>query len=304
MDRRKLIAALAGEPYAAFGTGSPGEEAQKPSGLAALFGGAYNALGDLSKRAFGASETMRNEGTYNPAPMVEAAMLPMGTGAVAGVPMRAGEAVLGAGPIRAYHGSPYDFDQFAVSKIGTGEGAQAYGHGLYFAENEKVAKSYRDALATVDNGKMYEVNIKSDPTHMLDWDKPLRDQPTISAKLPEDLQQKIKQSGEQSKNDWGDLGVGSAPEDYATGQSLYKMLQTTDPAEASNYLKGLGVPGIKYFDQASRTAGEGSRNYVVFDDNLVEIMRKYGLAGLPAAGVAYGAAQDQPRGLAAINTQL
>jgi hypothetical protein len=102
MDRAKLIAALIGEqPNAAFGTGSPGEEAQKPSGLAALFGGAYNALGDISKRAFGASETMRTEGTYDPTPMVEAAMLPMGTGAVAGVPMRAGEAVLGSGLLRS-----------------------------------------------------------------------------------------------------------------------------------------------------------------------------------------------------------
>jgi hypothetical protein len=45
--------------------------------------------------------------------------------------------------IKAYHGSPYDFDKFDLSKIGTGEGAQAYGHGLYFAENPKVAESYR-----------------------------------------------------------------------------------------------------------------------------------------------------------------
>lgn len=48
--------------------------------------------------------------------------------------------------IKAYHGSPYDFDNFSQEKIGTGEGAQAYGHGLYFAENEGVARSYRDAL--------------------------------------------------------------------------------------------------------------------------------------------------------------
>ena len=33
--------------------------------------------------------------------------------------------------IRAFHGSPHDFDAFDLSKIGTGEGAQAYGHGLY-----------------------------------------------------------------------------------------------------------------------------------------------------------------------------
>lgn len=49
--------------------------------------------------------------------------------------------------IRAYHGSPYDFDRFDASKIGTGEGAQAYGHGLYFAGEEDVAKHYRDTLS-------------------------------------------------------------------------------------------------------------------------------------------------------------
>lgn len=48
--------------------------------------------------------------------------------------------------IRAYHGSPHDFDRFDASKIGTGEGGQAYGHGLYFAGNEDVARSYRDSL--------------------------------------------------------------------------------------------------------------------------------------------------------------
>ncbi len=48
--------------------------------------------------------------------------------------------------IRAYHGSPYDFDRFDASRIGSGEGAQAYGYGLYFAGSEDVARSYRDSL--------------------------------------------------------------------------------------------------------------------------------------------------------------
>jgi hypothetical protein len=41
--------------------------------------------------------------------------------------------------IKAYHSSPHDFDAFDLSKIGTGEGAQVYGHGLYFAENPQVS---------------------------------------------------------------------------------------------------------------------------------------------------------------------
>ena len=46
-----------------------------------------------------------------------------------------------------WHGSPHKFDKFDSSKIGTGEGAQAYGHGLYLAENPAVAKDYQSALA-------------------------------------------------------------------------------------------------------------------------------------------------------------
>ena len=57
--------------------------------------------------------------------------------------------------ITAYHGSPHSFDQFDMSKIGTGEGAQAYGHGLYFADSEDTAKSYRDSL-TANNKWMYD----------------------------------------------------------------------------------------------------------------------------------------------------
>lgn len=53
--------------------------------------------------------------------------------------------------IIAYHGTPHDFEQFDASKIGTGEGAQAYGHGLYFAQNEDVAKGYRDDLSKSSN---------------------------------------------------------------------------------------------------------------------------------------------------------
>ena len=49
--------------------------------------------------------------------------------------------------ITAYHGSPHDFEKFDSSKIGTGEGAQAYSHGLYFAESEPIAQHYRDALS-------------------------------------------------------------------------------------------------------------------------------------------------------------
>ncbi|MCF7791189.1 MAG: hypothetical protein K9M56_04240 [Victivallales bacterium] len=48
--------------------------------------------------------------------------------------------------VTAYHGSPYSFDQFTADKIGTGEGAQAFGWGLYFTSQEDVAKFYAEKL--------------------------------------------------------------------------------------------------------------------------------------------------------------
>jgi hypothetical protein len=56
---------------------------------------------------------------------------------------------LGSARKRAYHGTPHKVDKFSTSKIGTGEGAQAYGWGLYFAESEGVAANYQKELGGV-----------------------------------------------------------------------------------------------------------------------------------------------------------
>jgi hypothetical protein len=46
-----------------------------------------------------------------------------------------------------WHGSPHVFERFDLGKLGTGEGAQAYGSGMYVAQNPSVAKGYQDTLA-------------------------------------------------------------------------------------------------------------------------------------------------------------
>lgn len=273
--------------------------------------------------------------------------------------------------ITAYHGSPHDFEKFSTAKIGTGEGAQAYGHGLYFADLPEVSRGYRDQVAVAGRltgepldtdmriggklvtdvyaaierqaarmpakaaeplyerlsaleslmqhgdalgvqeaaqagqvspealawfqkdiapnftrkGKLFEVNIKSEPEKFLDWDKPLSQQSeSVQSALAElDPDQWHPSGGDYDANE--------------TGQSVYHRLWETriksgaakpakiKQAEVSAALAKKGIPGIKYLDQGSRAAGEGSRNYVVFDDQLVDILKKYGLL-LPAAGLA------------------
>ena len=61
--------------------------------------------------------------------------------------------------LRAYHGSPHRFDRFSMDKIGTGEGAQAFGHGLYMAGNPGVAKSYK-TTGPAGRALLDEVNAK------------------------------------------------------------------------------------------------------------------------------------------------
>ena len=45
-----------------------------------------------------------------------------------------------------YHGSPYKFNKFAQEKIGTGEGAQAFGYGHYLTESPDIAQQYASEL--------------------------------------------------------------------------------------------------------------------------------------------------------------
>src|SRR4030095_14574629 len=270
----------------------------------------------------------------------------------------------------------HEFEKFALEKIGTGEGAQAYGHGLYFAEKEGTAKAYRDALsrgstttsdgarywleqaggnveeavkqlrayappsretdAIVDYllhppGHMYEVHIKADPEHFLDWDKPLNEQSPpvqealrrlgfkspseplrrnyedairLAAKTPEDAEKAIRIAremmagqlplpGQYAHQHWESLekyapGVNhDAIHDIVatpgeSGEAIYDALRVPRTSRgndeaAARALREAGIKGIKYLDQGSRAAGEGSRNYVVFDDALIDILRKYGL---------------------------
>lgn len=63
----------------------------------------------------------------------------------------------------AWHGSPYDFDEFDLGAIGTGEGNQAHGWGLYFAKDKKIAENYRDILGAnsieiVTDKTKYKIN--------------------------------------------------------------------------------------------------------------------------------------------------
>ena len=249
-----------------------------------------------------------------------------------------------------WHGSPHAFDKFDMSKIGTGEGAQSYGHGLYLAEAQDVAKGYKEALsnpevvlrsgerisnpavgtnedvakawleeqflkgsetpfddaiarlnklkgaannpkqfegaadvlnqwknegATVDlGGSLYRVDLPDEQiAKMLDWDKPLSEQPEIMQTL-----RNSEAFGPQSPS-WAGAPEGLWEKNIGarTGSDFYlKNKWADDQAKGSAILYEAGIPGIQYLDQASRGAGDGTRNYVVFSDEIPQILERNG----------------------------
>ena len=295
-----------------------------------------------------------------------------------------------------FHGSPHKCDRFDSSKIGTGEGAQAYGHGLYLADSPAVAGGYKDRLSNdyvkpdgglehygdawnrafdavqsvkllpqdharaiasqvqtwVDSGKQaktflryneppagyedsyaaavnsfsglrknpgqfYKVNLPDEAiAKMLDWDKPLSQQaPEVRAALSRLIEpphtslppgykvQEIRALSEALGSPQfrpfvpgGDpmtmqtFGGSDAATNYALnqlnefrakptdlGRSLYNSI-SRNAADASAALRQAGIPGIRYLDGGSRSAGAGSSNYVIFPGNesLLSILERNG----------------------------
>lgn len=71
----------------------------------------------------------------------------------------------------AWHGTPHDFDKFSLHAIGTGEGAQAYGWGLYFAGDKAVAEYYKRILSPVKyevDGKEYKAEYHTHEKDIFD----------------------------------------------------------------------------------------------------------------------------------------
>ena len=81
----------------------------------------------------------------------------------------------------AWHGSPHDFDEFDLGAIGSGEGNQAHGWGLYFAKSKRVSDNYKKTLKKLHNSEtasLFKVDIPSEKT-MLDENIPFDKQPQI-----------------------------------------------------------------------------------------------------------------------------
>ena len=248
---------------------------------------------------------------------------------------------------RVFHGTPHrdiEKDGFKLNKIGTGEGAQAYGYGMYFAGRREVAEGYRknltrgperyfydgelafernaagapfdltnprtaaifyvandglagakkylasqgswgksvlEALQLLDpkkirveksSGQLYHAEIPED-SDLLDYDKPLSEQPEkvrdavnrIIDTAPYPLSESPRMAAE-----WREK-MPKSVENNRSMARFYRDLtdQLGAPALASQALNDAGIPGLRYLDGTSRSKGEGSANYVIWDENLL-----------------------------------
>lgn len=98
----------------------------------------------------------------------------------------------------AWHGSPHDFDTFDLGAIGTGEGNQVHGWGLYFAKDKKVSDLYRRELSLihdVDKGTLFKVDVPN-TKEMIDEQQSLN---ILSKETKQNLNAAINALPEQEK---------------------------------------------------------------------------------------------------------
>jgi GGDEF domain-containing protein len=139
------------------------------------------------------------------------------------------------------------------------------------ARSEKLIKEAKAKLALLDKyeiradkdsrrGRLYEVELAPEVEEYLDWDKPISEQ----SQTVRDLLAKHRVAH---------------PEAHSNQQGMHIYRQVVkdkgSPEAASRYLASIGIPGIRYLDGNSRGKGEGSYNYVLFRDDLIEIKSKF-----------------------------
>ena len=257
----------------------------------------------------------------------------------------------------------HELGAFDSSKIGTGEGAQAFGHGLYFAERKGTAADYQNILSAknkdseyqfflesniseadqkgdydrlelyeeamgtnspqdfrdvVDSykyesvdantrqlandvadeleaftkrdgtkpsfGALYEVKIKARQEEFLELDDVIGDQDQPFVERIFDSNPKLKGLLEDAQDYYTPVG------ENATGYSVFRVLQETfEPQEYARILNKAGIKGFKYKDAQTRFSPKGATyNYVVFDDKIVDIAKKYGVSLFAAGSISLG----------------
>ena len=228
----------------------------------------------------------------------------------------AGIAALDPNRVDAYHGSDKLFDRFSSDFRGTGAGAQQYGAGHYASSGDLTARdftprdeAYEEELLSLYNrlekggdevgaslvelamlhyrpsdfrkiadDPEYDVEVRKSASDMADWIE--RRNPNIghmykvTVPNPDEMLDWDKRGKDQTnfvKQILRDAGLYS---DEKGGRFMYMDASPLSSSyeAATERLKNAGIKGITYIDKNT-----GDRNYVVFDDDEIKIIDKFGI---------------------------
>jgi hypothetical protein len=309
-------------------------------------------LADMFNAAVRGGQMLRNEAPLTSEGIASIALDTLPSSAlVSGITRDA--AMAGPGTVlgmNVFHGTPNLFKpepsfpqgRPRLDKMGTGEGAQAYGPGFYTADVPTVAKTYQakvsamqggppptidgkpidwndpvetaafelarhngDRVAAADfharafsggdknravqilrseqklpevtlPGFLYKLDIPdADAAKLLDYDAPITEQPKEILQKIEPMIRAAKGYDPNTATQSNLSKIISAngnlrPE--VTGEMFFRGLAQDlggDEA-AADALRKIGIPGLKYLDQGSRDSGGGTRNFVVWDQDVLD----------------------------------
>jgi len=131
-------------------------------------------------------------------------------------------------------------------------------------------------------GGVYRLDIPDEVVpDLLDLDKGLDQQlPAVQERLNKVLKEfdpyDISKWPQESPETWA-LAASSSTAPVQTG-TYYKALRLAiGDDEAARLLEEVGIPGVKYLDAGSRAAGEGTRNFAIFAEDVLKRIKVLGL---------------------------
>lgn len=253
-----------------------------PDNAQAMYQGLLNAPQELAQLGGkGSAESVRNAYANpkqaNPQQWMDAGMELSGMAPVGGLLAHT-----------VYHGSPHKFSKFDMSKIGTGEGAQAYGHGLYMAESPDVAKSYLGAGSKQPDPK----------TDIHGWVKWMRgagiDEDVLVGMLKNDgiTTSKAKNIIQQSK----EIGTeGSFYKVDIPDEAIPKMLDWDKPLSEQSKEVQAAIKKSSFYKDGRKRFKETKQWYDDPSQKTGESLLKYlrtGTDDVAGGGNQYGVAED------------
>lgn len=167
--------------------------------------------------------------------------------------------------IKAYHGTPHDFDHFILKKAGSQNNAGDFGRGIYFSTDKKVAEAYADDT----NGFILTVELDVKNPYIVDYvsySKFKQDQ-ELGKKDRNLINPEVQKYIDLLKDNGLDFSLSDIKDEENRSIDFFTI---SDNIGADKIAKALEKNG---FDAIIVKYGSGDE-IVVFDDSQTKIIKK------------------------------